>query len=142
MITWTTYGTWLQGDERGYVKNGKIWPENKVLRDANKRLQRQAAIQLSKTQRKLVHEAIIKEAERQRQRIYAMAVRSNHVHLVAEYIPQPLNTLLAYYKRAARLALHTTGLNGKVWAKGYDKRFCFDQATLEQRIKYVKDHNK
>ena len=26
MITWTTYGTWLQGDERGYVKDGNICP--------------------------------------------------------------------------------------------------------------------
>ena len=142
MITWTTYGTWLQGDERGYVKNGKICPENKVLRETNKQLQTRTAIRLSETQRKLVHEAIIKEAERQGQRICAVAVRSNHVHLVAEYIPQPLSTLLAYYKRAARLALHATGLNGKVWAKGYDKRFCFDQATLEQRIKYVNSHDK
>ena len=141
MITWTTYGTWLQGDERGYVKNGTIRPESKVLRETNKQLQRQAAIRLSKAQRKLVHEAIIKEAERQGQPIYAVAVRSNHVHLVAEYIPQPLSTLLAYYKRAARLALHTTGLDGKVWAKGYDKRFCFDQATLEKRIEYVNSHD-
>ena len=141
MISWTTYGTWLQGDKRGYVKHGKIWPENKVLRETNKQLQTRTVIRLSKTQRKLVHEAIIKEAKRQGQRICAVAVRSNHVHLVAEYIPQPLSTLLAYYKRAARLALYATGLNGKVWAKGYDKRFCFDQATLEQRIKYVNSHD-
>ena len=24
MVTWTTYGTWLQGDEQGYVKKGKV----------------------------------------------------------------------------------------------------------------------
>jgi len=23
MLTWTTYGTWLQEDEKGYVKDGK-----------------------------------------------------------------------------------------------------------------------
>jgi hypothetical protein len=22
MVTWTTYGSWLPGDERGYVKDG------------------------------------------------------------------------------------------------------------------------
>jgi len=27
MITWTTYGSWLQGDKRGYVKDGKILRE-------------------------------------------------------------------------------------------------------------------
>jgi len=24
MITWTTYGTWLQGGEKGFVKNGVV----------------------------------------------------------------------------------------------------------------------
>jgi len=25
MVTWTTYGSWLQGDKRGFVKDGKIF---------------------------------------------------------------------------------------------------------------------
>ena len=25
MLTWTTYGTWLQGDERGYGKDGETF---------------------------------------------------------------------------------------------------------------------
>ena len=37
MLTWTTYGTWLQGDARGYVKNGKILSENKGLEKANRK---------------------------------------------------------------------------------------------------------
>ena len=24
MVTWTTYGSWLQGDKRKYVKDGKV----------------------------------------------------------------------------------------------------------------------
>jgi hypothetical protein len=50
MITWTTYGTWLQGDERGYVKNAKIHPANKALMLANAQLQSQNAVRLSKCQ--------------------------------------------------------------------------------------------
>jgi hypothetical protein len=34
MITFTTYGTWLQGDERGYVKNGRILPGDETLKSA------------------------------------------------------------------------------------------------------------
>ena len=141
MITWTTYGTWLQGDERGYVKNGKIYSGNEVLRQANQQLQSQEAIRLSKVQQQLVQKAIVKEAQSQGQRIYALAVQSNHVHLLLEYMPRPLSKMVAHYKKAARLALRTIGHTGKVWAKGYDKRFCFDRATLEQRIKYVQGHD-
>ena len=140
MITWTTYGTWLQGDERGYVKNGKILPASEALRQTNKQSQSQEAIRLSKLQQQLVQKAILKEAQNQGQRTYALVVQSNHVHLVVEYIPRPLSETVARYKNAARLALHAMGHKGRVWSGGYDKRFCFDQKTLAQRIKYVQDH--
>jgi len=35
MVTWTTYGTWLQGDRRGYVRDGQVLGEDKTLHDAN-----------------------------------------------------------------------------------------------------------
>ena len=142
MITWTTYGTWLQGDERGYVKNGKIYPANKGLKQSNRLSKSQDAVMLLKTQQQLVKEAIMKEAKLQGQYIYALAVQPNHVHIVAGCVQQPISKVVAYYKKAARLALKTAGHNGRLWTKGYDKRFCFDQQTLEQKIRYVRNHNK
>jgi len=142
MITWTTYGTWLQGDGRGYVKNGQTYHENKALMQKNKKLQAQDMIKLSRNQQQVVRKAINEEAELQDQCIYALSVQSNHVHIVAEYTRQPISKIVAYYKKSARLALKVAGHNGKLWTKGYDKRFCFDKAALEQRIKYVQDHNK
>jgi REP element-mobilizing transposase RayT len=142
MVTWTTYGTWLQGDERGYVKDAKIHRGNKGLMQANRQLQLQGAVTLSKAQQEFVRNAIIKEADLQDQRIYALSVQSNRVHIVAEYTQQPIGKLVAYYKKAGRLALKTIGHNGRVWTRGYDKRFCFDRSTLEQRIKYVQRHGR
>jgi REP element-mobilizing transposase RayT len=142
MITWTTYGTWLQGDERGYVKNGQTYPGNKTIMQRNKKSQSKEMVKLSRNQQQIVRKAIIEEAELQKQRIYALSVQSNHIHIVAEYTPQPISNMVAYYKKSARLALKTTGHNGKVWTRGYDTRFCFDRTALKQRIKYVQDHNK
>ena len=133
MITWTTYGTWLQGDERGYVKNGRIRPGNKALMQSNKQSQSQNAVKLSKAQRKAVKEAISKQAKLQNQHIYALSVQSNHVHIVAEYIPLPISKVVAYYKKAGRLALKVLGYNGKLWTRGYDKRFCFDEIIKTPR---------
>ena len=141
MITLTTYGTWLQGDERGYVRNGRICSGNKVLRQANRQAQLQDAVKLSKDQQRLVQEAIISEAESQGQRIYALSVQPTHVHIVAAYVSQPIGKIVAYYKKAGRLALKAMGHNGKLWTRGYDKRFCFDQASLRQRIEYVQGQN-
>ena len=141
MITWTTYGTWLQGDERGYVKNGRICPGNKALMQSNKQLQLQDAIRLSSAQQQVVRKAIIEEAASRGQRIYALAVQPTHIHIVAEYVPQPIGKVVAFYKKAGRLALKTLGHNGKLWTRGYDKRFCFDEESLRRRIRYVDSQN-
>ena len=107
----------------------------------NKQSKLQDAVILSKAQQQMVKEAIIKEAQVQSQRIFALAVQPNHVHIVAEYVPQPISKIVAYYKKSARLALKDLGHKGKLWTRGYDKRFCFDEANLRQRIEYVEGHN-
>lgn len=140
MITWTTFGTWLQGDERGYVKNGQTLPGNKALQIANKTLQSQDTVRLSKNKQQIVQTAIMKQAQSRNHHIYALAVQSNHIHMVLENTPEPISKIVAYYKNAARLALKATGHCGKLWTKGYDKRYCYDQDALEQRINYVERH--
>ena len=141
MITWTTYGTWLQGDQRGYVKDGIIYPENANLLQSNKNMQIQDEIRLSKIQQQIVREAIIKEAQSQDQQIFALSVNATHVHIVAENNAKPISNIVAYYKKASRFALKSIGHEGKLWTKGYDKRFCFDKKTLQRRIKYVQNQN-
>jgi REP element-mobilizing transposase RayT len=141
MLTWTTYGTWLQGDKRGYVKKGETLPGDKKLLEANKNNQSEETVRLTPQQKKIVHEAILNQADAIGQKVLALAVYSNHVHLVAEYIPKPVCDIVAYYKKAARLALKEVGISGKLWTTGYDKRYCFDKKTLEQKIKYVQDHS-
>jgi hypothetical protein len=38
--------------------------------------------------------------------------------------------------------LKKTGLMKRVWTRGFDKQFCFNDRVLEKRIKYVLRHNK
>ena len=140
MLTWTTYGTWLQGDERGYVKDGCVLGRNDSLRRANKISQKQATVRLTKADRKIVRTAIIQESERLSQNVYALVVCSDHVHIVVESIDEDMGKVAGRYKRAATNALRKTGLEGKVWTKGFDKRFCFDENSLKNRIDYVVRH--
>ena len=35
MFTFTTYGTWLRGDRRGWVDEGRTFPANPVLEQAD-----------------------------------------------------------------------------------------------------------
>ena len=136
------YGTWLQGDEKGYVKDGKTYGENTALMQTNKKSQPQETVELSENEKEIVKTAITEEAARRDQHIHALSVDHDHVHIVVRNTAIPLSRMVAYYKNAARLALKSTGHKGKLWTKGYDKRFCFDEATLVQKMEYVNAHNK
>ena len=140
MLTWTTYGTWLQGDKRGYVKKGEILPGDERLLEANKNIQSEDTFRLNSQQKRIVYDAIMNQAGAIGQKVLAIVVYSNHIHIVAEYIPKPVSNIVAYYKTAGRLALKEVGINGRIWTIGYDKRYCFDQRALGQKIRYVQNH--
>ena len=137
MVTWTTYGTWLQGDMRGWVKEGNTYQANRSIEDSNRENMRHPAVRLTKRERDLVREAILKKAGERRQKIYAISVCSNHVHIVIEYDACPISQVVQVYKNVSTVALKKDGFCGKVWTKGYDKRYCFDEKSLKARIDYV-----
>ena len=131
MLTWRTYGTWVAGGAQGSVGLARY-----------RREQMQGnAVRLNGRATKLVHDAIVQEAKRWGEKIEALAVLSDHVHVVVRYGGQPIDEFVSACKAAGRLALKGEGFDGRVWAKGYDKRFCFDEGAMEARIEYVEGHD-
>jgi len=140
MITWTTYGTWLQGEKKRFVKDGEVRGENVAIKkDCEKKLEGEP-VRLSRNEKNIVRDAILDAAKRFKQKILAIAVYSNHVHAVCKYVDVPIDVVVGYYKNAGRVALQKNGFEGKVWTRGYDRRFCFDEKELKARIKYVNEH--
>ncbi len=140
MITWTTYGSWLQGREQGFVKDGQIRGENiAIKRDCESKLENEP-IRLGRSERDVVRKAVEEASKRFGQKILAIAVCSNHVHMAAEYVDVPIAVIAGYYKNAGRVALKQCGVVGKVWTRGYDKRFCFNEKNLRARAEYVSKH--
>jgi hypothetical protein len=141
LLTWTTYGTWLQGDERGYVKDGEVLGANVAIKiDCRKNL-KGGPVRLVRNERAVVREAILGAREKFDQKILAIAVCSNHVHVVCEYVDVPIGVVVSYYKNAGRTALKRMGFQGRLWTGGYDKRFCLNEAALAERIRYVRGHD-
>ncbi len=142
IITWTTYGTWLQGGEKGFVKDGEVRGENiAIKKDCKKKLEGEP-VRLGRSEKDVVKEAILEAAKRFQQKIRAIAVYSNHVHIVCEYVDVPIDVVVGYYKNAGRVALKKCGFEGKVWTRGFDKRFCFSEKDLKARVDYVNKHGK
>ena len=140
MVTWTTYGTWLQGDKRGYVKGGAILPGDENIKEICQRLQKQPVVILNGDEKKTVQKTILTESEKIGQTIKALAVCTNHVHLVAEPCGESIEKIVSRYKNVAMFALYKFGRNGRIWTRGFDKRFCFTEDELTRRIEYVQRH--
>jgi hypothetical protein len=110
MLTWTTYGSWLQGDENGYVKDGYTYGENRPLYNSNIKLLCKEAVTLKKYQRKAIEDVIREKSDEIGVKIYALCVCTNHVHIVAEYTTKDLGLIVRYYKMAGQKAMREAAL--------------------------------
>jgi hypothetical protein len=59
---------------------------------------------------------------------------------VCEYVDVPVSVVVGYYKNTGCVALRENGLDGRIWTRGYDKRFCFNEKDLKAKIAYVNRH--
>ncbi len=141
LLTWTTYGSWLQGDRRKYVKNGNILPPNPSLEKSNKENMLFPQILLTYALREIIAKAILAESEELDQHIFAVAIRRSHIHIVTDCNFVSARTAVSHYKNAARLALQNNGFTGRLWTKGYSVRYCFNPEQLNTVIQYVNNHN-
>lgn len=140
MLTWTTYGTWLQGDPRGFVKKGRALGPNPALNRANQSMLRSDPIFLSDRHREVVNRAIKSEAVLMGQTVLALQVGRKHIHLVVNHGQISPQKAVSHYKNAARIALRHAGVAGPIWTRGYSKRLCFNGQQIKTIIAYVQDH--
>src|SRR5262249_8467495 len=125
LLTWTTYGTWLPGDRRGFVSNARDGPGPEVRHnipgtpfDADDERVRQRAMEnlvgdpvwLTAEQAVLAVEQFRQTAAYRGWSLLAAAVMANHVHLVVGVPgdPDPAK-LLHDFKSYATRALKAKG---------------------------------
>ena len=84
-FTWTTYGTWLPGDRRGWSARGDPHqPPDPALEARMRASLRWPPMYFSVPQRATVRDAIEKACQRRQWTLRAAEVRSAHVHAVVE----------------------------------------------------------
>jgi REP element-mobilizing transposase RayT len=114
LITFRCYGTWLHGDERGSVGrhksnifgSPKISP-NQTLVEIDKRNLATSAFELGKVERGLVENAIKEVCGVRGFGLYALNIRTNHVHLVVSNggtVERMMDSFKAYSTKALRAA--------------------------------------
>jgi hypothetical protein len=60
--------------------------------------------------------------------------------MVIGYDGREIEKHVSHFKNAARIALREDGFDGRIWTRGFDKRYCFDEGELKARVDYVNKH--
>jgi len=89
-LTWSTYGTWLPGDDRGWVeyRHGWQFPDPILKREAAARMIEDACW-LNGEQRLLVDKTIAEHCSMRNWTLHAVNCRSNHLHVVVSAALHP-----------------------------------------------------
>jgi len=139
MFTATTYGAWLRGDCRGWVDDGIVFPPDPDLERGERERMKHPAF-LFEREKLLDVGAMIGESlgSRLRLTILALTVNTWHIHLITASSPHDPPAIMKCAKEAVRYGLRP---GRPIWADDYDKRYCFDEITLQNRVSYVERHN-
>jgi len=153
-LTWATYGTWLPGDERGWVEYARGWqlPDPARKLEAEAQMTEDACV-LSAEQRKIVEATIAEHCRIRNWVLRAVNCRSNHLHVVVTALGYHPNVVREQFKAwcTRRLKEHAQATDtnptrqrgspfrANWWAERGSKRYINDEASLESATHYVRD---
>ena len=141
LITWTVYGTFLQGDPRGWHKwkMGFQAPQPRLAEWHADRLKHPILL-LNQEQRNCVDAEIQRLSDYRGWRLWASAARSNHVHVVVHARgfsgSKVRDQLKANCTRVLRERWREF-VDRPVWSEGGDWECVNDENGLEAVIQYV-----
>jgi REP element-mobilizing transposase RayT len=140
LLTWTTYGTWLPGDARGWVKKGTPGsqtpdPEREARAEA---AMAETAVVLTADQRKLVEDTIREHCRRRGWVLHAVNARTNHVHAVVTAERDPRDIMGQLKAWCSRKLSDDAGLTTPV-AKRAGRRHWFTEGGDKLNEKVVVD---
>jgi REP element-mobilizing transposase RayT len=157
LLTWTTYGSWLPGDQRGWVAKtspGIQDPDPNLETNSRKRL-RYSRVSLNPAQRFLIEATIEAHCEVRRWKLHAVNARTNHIHVVVTapgiHPDVVMNQFKAWCSR--RLNEYVTALEAREnpslalgagkcfrrrwWTKGGSTKWINDNEYLQNTNSYV-----
>jgi len=144
-LTWTTYGTWLPGDSRGWVNcrptHGEIVEAPCPALESHARgLMKDAPVVLDPKMREIADAAVREACREFSWTLHAIEVRSNHVHVVvtaSDASPGKVMGILKVRGTQALNALGRAGSRDRWWAGEGSKRILNSPASVEAAIRYV-----
>jgi len=147
-LTWTAYGRWLSGDERGWVdrKQAGIQAFDAEREDRMRERMSESAVTFDTVQREIIERTILEHCGIRGWELRALNVRPQHVHLVVCGNASPevmMDQFKAWCSRrlsdAARLVERVAKNAGrrKWFTEGGSTKWINAERYLEEAVDYV-----
>jgi REP element-mobilizing transposase RayT len=146
-LTWTTYGSWLPGDERGwFAKPGEFQAPDAERREQAKNLMTEPALTLDDEQRRIVEETIAAHCRIRGWHLHTVNCRTRHVHVVVTAPGRDPEDVRDQFKawctrklkeRERKRGALEAELRQNWWTQRGSQRWLNDADSLEAAIRYV-----
>ena len=139
-LTWTTYGTWLPGDDRGWRCKGEpeVQPPNPFLAEMARSRMKEKEFTLSHEHRRLVERTIRRHCELRRWALHAVNARTNHIHVVVTAAGYRPETIRDQFKAWCTRVLKEAGAaRNRFWTEGGRCDWINDEAGLGSAVTSV-----
>lgn len=147
LVTFRTYGSWLHGDERGSVDQrhsrpgSELAPANQHRLEAVTHRMKHTPHLLNADRRQSVHRTLHEVAQHRGWSLYAINVRTNHVHAVvaAGIVPE---RVMSDFKSWATRRLREASLvpdGVKLWSRHGSTRYLWNETAVDQACHYVNE---
>jgi REP element-mobilizing transposase RayT len=138
-VTWTTYASWLPGDQRGWYARAGVYhgARGSLAKTMTQRL-RHAPVVLSLSQRLVVQRAVSEHCRFRDWRLLASSCRTNHVHVVVaagDRKPERIRGELKSW--TSRQLSQLTGEKRPWWTRGGSDRHVYTSESLDRVVTYV-----
>lgn len=145
LITFTTYGSWLHGEDKGSVDRqhnrieSDFAPGDAKRTAAMKDRMSGATVVLTNAQCGAVHQAIAGVCEYRNWELFAINVRTNHVHAVVSATVKPEKIMSDFKAWATRKLRKARLVNAeqKIWSRHGSTRYLWEDRSVEAACKYV-----
>jgi len=147
LITFTTYGTWLHGDNRGSVDPAHNIPGSPYIEPDPQRHRwdhrkcKHPCITLNAKRRAVVQDTIIEVTRYRDWTLHTLNIRTNHVHMVisADETPDRVMNVMKSWATRRMVESSVLATGTKAWARHGSTRYLWKQYQVEAACRYVRE---
>ena len=143
-LTWTTWGTWLPGDSRGWNRDKRgIQKAQPALANWHHSRLNHPPCELNPHHRAATARVLSEHAEFRRWKVYILTVRSNHVHLLLAANCDPETARDSLKARSTRMlrSVFPQFNDRPVWTRGGNVRPVDDEVAFHGIRQYITQHD-